>query len=98
MGRYLLLWEIDETKVPIDRKERGAGWGALLGVVKQDIEKGLVKEWGVFFGQPRGYNISEGTELEILNSIQQFVPFIRFEVHPIVSMDMVEEMIKALSE
>lgn len=26
MARYLLLWEIDQTKIPINPKERGTGW------------------------------------------------------------------------
>ena len=25
MGRYLSLWEIDKSKIPVDPKERGGG-------------------------------------------------------------------------
>ena len=38
MGKFLLLWELDRTKVPVNPQERGVGWGALLDMVKQDIE------------------------------------------------------------
>jgi hypothetical protein len=40
MAKYLVLWEVDQTKVPIAPQERGVGWSALMSMVKQDIEKG----------------------------------------------------------
>jgi hypothetical protein len=27
MGKYLVLWEVVQTQIPIDPKERGDGWG-----------------------------------------------------------------------
>ena len=97
MGKYFMLWEVDQTKIPLDPKERGEGWSFLMAVVRQDIEKGLTKEWGAFLGETRGYSIIEGTELEVMTSLQQFVPFCKFEVHPAASESQVNEMIKALT-
>jgi len=51
MAKYLLLWEIDTTKLPVSPKERGAGWKTLMEMVKQDIKKGLIKDWGAFVGE-----------------------------------------------
>ena len=98
MGKYLLLWEMDQTRTPIDPKERGTGSKALMDMVKQDIEKGILKDWGGFVGEEKGYAIAEGTEVEIMNMVEQYVPFVRFEVHPIASVSQVEEVIKALSK
>jgi hypothetical protein len=98
MGKYLMLWEIDTTKVPVSPKERGAGWNALLEMVKQDIKKGMTKDWGAFVGEINGYSVAEGTEVEIGNMLQQFAPFVRFKVHPIASVSQVEEVIKALTK
>ena len=98
MGKYLYLWEIDRTKIPVDPKERGTGFSMLMEMVKQDIKKGITKDWGVFAGEHNGYSVVEGTEVEIMNQLQQFVPFIRFKVHPIASVSQVEEMIKALNK
>lgn len=98
MGKYLVLWEVDPTKVPIDPKERGAAWSMLMAMVKQDMEKGMVKDWGAFVGELKGYDIAEGSELEIMNMLQQYVPFVSFQVHPIASVGQVDEMVKALSE
>ena len=97
MGKYLLLWEVDRTRIPIDPKERGAGWGLLMAMVRQDIEKGLATSWGAFVGENNGYAIMEGTELEVMNTIAQYVPYCIFKVHPVASESQVNEMIKALS-
>ena len=98
MGKYLLLWEIDRTKLPVSPKERGAGWNALLEMVKQDIKKGLIKDWGTFIGELGGYAVEEGSDLEVMNAVQQYTPFVHFKVHPIGSVSQVEEMIKAMTK
>ena len=97
MGKYLVFWEVDQTKIPIDPKERGAGWGMLMAMVRQDHEKGLVTSWGAFIGEANGYAVYEGSEIEVMNAMQQYIPFIVFEVKSIASEDQVNEMIKALS-
>ena len=98
MGKYLSLWEIDRTKIPMDPKERGVGFNMLMKMVKQDIKKGILKDWGAFVGEMKGYSVSEGTEVEILNMVQRYTPFVYFKVHPIASVTQVEEMIKALTK
>jgi hypothetical protein len=97
MGKYLLLWEVDRARIPIDPKERGAGWGLLMAMVRQDIEKGVSKDWGAFVGETNGYAIAEGTEIEILNMTAQYGPYVSFKVHPIASESQVNDMIKTLS-
>jgi len=98
MGKYLLLWEVDRTKVPVNPKERMAGWNVLLEMFKQDIKKGLVKDWGTFVGEEFGYAVDEGSEVEVMNACQQYSPYVHFKVHPIASVSQVEEMIKALTK
>jgi hypothetical protein len=97
MGKYLVLWEVDQTKIPVDPKERGDGWGLLMAMVKQDIEKGITKDFGAFVGENQGYSVQEGTELEVMNTLAQYVPFCIFKVHPVASESQVSEMIKGLS-
>jgi hypothetical protein len=97
MGKYLVLWEVDQTKIPLDPKERGEGWSFLMAMIRQDIEKGITKDWGSFLGESKGYAVNEGTELEVMNSLQQYVPFCIFTVHPIASESQVNEMIKGLT-
>ena len=98
MAKYLLLQEIDTTKIPVSPKERGAGWKALMEMVKQDIKRGFTKDWGSFVGELSGYAVDEGTEVEVMNALQQYTPFVHFKVHPIASVSQVDEMIKALTK
>ncbi len=97
MGRYLVHWEVVQTQIPIDPKEREGNWGVLMAMVRQDHEKGLISSWGAFIGETNGYMVIEGTELEVMNAIQQYVPFVIFDVKPVASEDQVNEMIKAIS-
>jgi hypothetical protein len=97
MGKYLVLWEIDQAKVPISPQERGAGWGALMGMIKEDLKKGTLKDWGAFVGEINGYSVLEGTEVEIGNQLQRYVPWVIFKVHPIASVNQVDEITKTLT-
>ena len=97
MAKYLILWEVDPSRSPIDPKERGAAWGMLVDMVKQDQIKGLMKDWGSFVGEINGYSVVEGTEVEIGTMMQQYIPFVNFKVHPVASLSQVGEVIKALS-
>ena len=97
MGKYLVLWEVDRTRVPVDPKERGAAWGLLMEMVKKDIKAGITKDWGAFVGETSGYAISEGTEVEIGNSLMQYAPYITFKTHPIASVAQVGDIIKKMS-
>jgi hypothetical protein len=97
MGKYMILWEVDQSKIPVDPKERGEGWSMLMAMVRQDFEKGITKDWGAFVGESQGYSVFEGTELEVMKTLQQYVPFCIFEVHPISTEAQVNEMIKGLT-
>ena len=97
MGKYLIHWEMDQTKIPIDPKERGEAWGMLMAMVRQDTEKGIVKDFGMFVGETSGYAVHEGTELEVMKILQQYVPFVTYKMHPVATESQVNEMIKALT-
>lgn len=97
MGKYLGLWEMDPTRVPIDPVERGNLWLMMTAMVRQDMEKGLVKEWGTFVGEINGYFVAEGTEVEVSLMTQQYVPYARFKFHAAISVDKVEEIAKSLA-
>ena len=97
MAKYLLLWEADNARASVDAKERGTGYLLLTAMVKQDLQKGIMKDWGKFVGETNGYAVAEGTEVEIGNVIQQYVPFITFKTHAVASVSQVEQVLKALS-
>ncbi|MBM4444666.1 MAG: hypothetical protein FJ020_05095 [Chloroflexi bacterium] len=95
MGRYLILWEVDAARVPVDAKERGTAWLVLAEMVKADIKKGVTKDWGAFAGELHGYAVEEGTEVSIMTEMMKYAPYVKFEVHAVGTLAQVEEAIKA---
>jgi hypothetical protein len=65
--------------------------------VGQNIENGIVKDWGIFVGEKRGYSIYEATRLELMKILTQYVPFVNFEVHPVATVDDVNKTLNELS-
>jgi hypothetical protein len=57
----------------------------------------LTKDWGAVVGETNGYFVAEGTELELMNLLQQYVPFCTFKVYPISTESQVNEMIKGMT-
>jgi len=97
MGRYLLIWELDQTRMPLDLKERGNGFNMLTNMVREDMKAGKTKDWGVFVGEYAGYSITEDTEVELMSRLQRYAPYVHFKVHPIGSLAQVDEMIKTMT-
>ena len=97
MGRYLLLWDLDMSRIPVSPQERAAGWSMLTAMVKEDMKKGALKDWGSFVGEMRGYVVAEGTEVEIGGFIQRYVPYVSFKTHPVASVSQVEEVTKNMA-
>jgi hypothetical protein len=98
MGKYLVIWEVDWAKIPIDRKERGMGWNGLLTLVKSDIKQGTTKDWGAFVGETKGYSIIEASEVEVGKQLQKYVPFTKFDIKAIATVDEVQEVIDDLKK
>jgi len=98
MGKYLMLWEVDQARVPISPQERGSTWGAFTGMIKEDLKKGILKDWGIFVGENNGYAVVEGTEVEIGNLIQQYVPWVIFKTRAVASVNQVDTIIKELTK
>ena len=61
MQKYLMLWKLNRSLIPVDPHERGQGFALLMALVQQDIEVGLTKDWGCFVGEGNGYAIVEGS-------------------------------------
>ena len=85
MGKVLLLWELDRTRVPVDPKERLTAWTMMVNMVKNDLRSGGLKEWGMFTGEMAGYAIREGTDEEIAVATGRYGPYVKFNAHSILS-------------
>jgi hypothetical protein len=98
MAKYLMLWELDETKIPANPKERAAAWAPLVERVRQNMKQGSTKAWGSFAGETRGFAIHEGDDMTVSMHVQQFLPFVTFNIYPFISIDQMEELIKNLQK
>ncbi len=96
MAKFLLLWEMDRAQIPVSPRDRGGATKMLLELVKQDLKEGKVKDWGVFAGEHAGYTVVDGTEMDVLNLIQRYTPFVFFKTHPVASVAHIDKMIEVL--
>jgi len=98
MARYLMLWELDQTKVPADPKERAAMWAPMVQGIKQRIAAGTTKDWGCFAGGMKGFTIHEGDEMTVSNAVQSFIPYVKFDVRQLISIDQLGELVENLKK
>jgi len=96
MAKFLTLWEMDMTQMPVDPKERIKCEAMLANMVKEDLKKGFTLDWGMFAGgELGGYAICEGTEQQITLENLKYSPFIKYiKISPILSISQVEEIIE----
>jgi len=93
-----MLWELEMARVPVDPKERIAGWTMLMKMVEDALKSGGLTDWGNFPGMSAGYAIFEGTEEELHTGNMMYFPYVKFETHPVLSASQVEATIKALPQ
>ena len=98
MPKYLIMWELDADRAPVDSKERAQSWLLMTDIIKQDLKEGKDSDWGCFVGQPKGYTISEQNELTVMKDLQRFFPLVKFEVHQVVSVDDIAALAKSMME
>ena len=98
MPRYLMAWELDTTKVPISPQERAAAWLPMLQMVRQDMQSGLLKEWGSYIGELKGFGVAEGSEEEVTRMVQKYIPFVFFTTHPAITVDQMEKIAKEMAK
>jgi hypothetical protein len=98
MSKYLVLWEFDRDRLPEQTEKRGAILSNFIDMVKQYQSKGLVKDWGMYIGEGKGYAVLEGDETEISIILHRYGPYVRFKTRPIMSGDKLEDMLKRISK
>jgi len=99
MAKYLILWELDDSRVPVDADERSTMWEAMADTVKQDIEDGKTTDWGCFVGETKGYAVIDQNDvIDITKGLQRFYPFVTFQVHQVMSVEQMTEVAESMTE
>ena len=96
MAKYLLLWELDTSRIPEDPNIRKEQWRALQDAVVKQLDAGQMKDWGLCAGELTGYCIVEGSETDVGKVTRGYVPFVSFDVKQVITIqqaiDNVEDM------
>ncbi|MEM2106998.1 MAG: DUF3303 family protein [Candidatus Bathyarchaeia archaeon] len=94
LARFYVKWRLEPARVPLDTEERIKGWLSMLEMVKADINAGATKDWGIAAGGDFGYAIIEAAnETEVFTSLLKYIPYVQFEVVPILTVNQTIESI-----
>jgi len=85
MAKYLLLWELDSTRIPEDPSVRKEHWRGLQDAVVKQLEAGQMKDWGLCVGEMTGFCIIEGTEVDVGRVTRGYVPYVSFDVKQVIT-------------
>lgn len=97
MTKFLILWKDDMSRIPEDTEEQMALYANLVNLVKEDLKSGML-DWGEFVGGHAGYAVAEGTEQEVALALTKYMPYLKFKANPVISIEQVEEILKAQPE
>jgi len=93
--KFYIKWQMEPTKVPAGAEERVKGWLSMLEMVKADVKAGITKDWGCVAGGDSGYSIVEAAnETELFTRLLNWMPYVHFEVEPVLTVDQTIESIK----
>jgi hypothetical protein len=96
MARYLMLWELDRSRIPTDPKERAVAWTTLTNMVKQDLAEGRAESWGSFVGEMKGYCLASGDDVEIAAMVQKYTPYVYFQAFAVAGIETVETTLRQM--
>ena len=65
----------------------------LLEMVKADLKSGKLADWGNYCNGFSRYCLIEGTEADILPGLLKYMPYVLFDVKPVINVDQAMEAI-----
>ncbi|HEY97984.1 MAG TPA: hypothetical protein G4O16_07380 [Dehalococcoidia bacterium] len=96
MAKYLILWEEDMSKMPVDPNEQAALTQKHMELTKQALDAGQITDWGIFAGGGAGYAIGEGDAADMFRGAMQFTPHVKFKAITVLSISEVTEVMKSM--
>jgi len=93
---YLNLWEADMSAFPSDPEERMKLLMSMGEQVKSELDSGKTKMWGVSVGGGKGFSIHEVDPKEILAASTRRMPYVKFKVKPMLTIDEAMDVMKEM--
>ncbi|MCC6394580.1 MAG: hypothetical protein IT167_28550 [Bryobacterales bacterium] len=89
MARYLLLWELDNTRIPEDLEKRKAMHQGFQEIVRQQMKAGEISQWGACAGEARGFCIVDGSAEDVHKLTGRWIPWVSFQAREVLSIEQV---------
>ena len=84
MTKWYVEWKLTEQYWSLSDAERLKVGLQMLEMVNMDFQAGLIKDWSITTDTGKGYNIAEGTETQLYESLIKYRPHVTFEVTPVI--------------
>ena len=98
MAKYLVLSETDTSRTPEDPKTKKAQWLGFQELIMKQLKEGVLKEWGFVVGEMRAFAIFEGSAVDLQTLTASWVPFVKFKVSELLTIDELSKATKALPD
>ena len=92
----LILWKMNTSLIPSDPEEGMKFHMGNLERVKEGLETGGLKMWGVSPGGNKGFAITELEGKELFAMTSAWAPYVRFKVKPMISANEAIEVMKGM--
>ena len=89
-----MRWQLNPMFTPANPEERVKLWLSMLEMVRADLQSGSLTDWGICSDISAGYAFAEGDEKTIHASILKWIPYLNFDIKPVLSVDNVIANIK----
>ncbi|MDD1714082.1 MAG: hypothetical protein LUQ61_02350, partial [Methanoregulaceae archaeon] len=94
MTKFYMKWQLNPLFTPSNPEERVKLWLSLLEMTKADLKSGSITDWGVCSDSSEGYAFAETDEKTMHASILKYIPYISFDIKPVIAVDHVIANIK----
>jgi hypothetical protein len=98
MPKFHIEWKMNTAVMSDDPTKLGEQYFALLEMVKAEVKANKITDWGVYCNGFSGYTIREGSHDEIAIGLLKYMPFVIFDVKPVINEDQAIDAVKAVSQ
>ena len=96
MPKSWIRWQLNPQFTPADPAERVKLQLSMLDMVKADLKTEAFTDWGVCYDGSAGYALSELGEQDLYEAMLKWMPYVEFDVKPVLDVDQTIESIKKL--
>jgi hypothetical protein len=100
MPRYLVIWEMDRSKIPADPKEHMMLMKNLSDMTKKWLKDNPGSQWGMSLDAGRGYALHTSAETwqDMSKHLLSFGPYIKGDFMQVLSIEEADEVLKSMMQ